>query len=82
MSGFAAVVAISAMNKQTSCAHSMSLTTCAVCYSELREREAMMLEDIHSAWLALADGDIDKADRLLVKWVSIYREKEGRHERL
>lgn len=32
-----------------------------------------LLSDIHSAWLALADSDIDAADRLLIKWIELYR---------
>jgi hypothetical protein len=32
-----------------------------------------ILGDIHQAWLALADSDIDEADRLLIKWVNVYK---------
>jgi hypothetical protein len=42
---------------------------------ELSDIQDAMLADIHAAWLALADSDIDEADRLLVKWVNVYRDR-------
>ena len=35
-----------------------------------------ILSDIHAAWLALADRDIAEANRLLVKWVELYRDND------
>lgn len=41
--------------------------------ARLQKQNKAMLDDIHSAWLALAESDINEANRLLVKWVEVYR---------
>ena len=45
--------------------------------ARLQKQEKAMLADIYAAWLALADSDIEEADRLLIKWVEIYRTRKG-----
>ena len=39
--------------------------------ARLQRERGSMLEDIHKAWLALADSDIEEAERLLIKWVKV-----------
>ena len=45
--------------------------------ARLQIQQNNMLADIHSVWLALADSNVDEADRLLIKWVNLYRSQSG-----
>jgi hypothetical protein len=33
-----------------------------------------ILSDVYAAWLALGDSNIDESNRLLIKWVNLYKE--------